>query len=336
MSVRAAGPLAMTTFPEPTVSRNLVLVAKSRGVRERGQCASSASGSASPAPTMHRARPLTHGRSFLAATRSPSIIISDFISVPGPAPTQSSTPASRIVSPKRAASLDLVLVNDVSINCGSRGERQPRVRSIHRRNGLTIGLRSPSGAGEARLTEMGRQYLLWFHAQPITLFDGDKFLPSLSSIDPEVILALQALVPRFPPGVFDFSSILPTASRHPPNQLTPKRGTTVYGASSSPNPSKAASSGARRGPTPPLTSLPRLRPPPPPGRALRLRLRHVRRMVTVHFIQQSFESLSWTAGWVVFFLDVIEKTAALEAPDPVVARRVVVIGTIHLRHGTAS
>ncbi|KAK1970043.1 hypothetical protein LY78DRAFT_653353 [Colletotrichum sublineola] len=47
---------------------------------------------------------------------------------------------------------------------------------------------------------MGRQYLLWFHAQPITLFDGDKFLPSLSSIDPEVILALQALVPRFPPG----------------------------------------------------------------------------------------------------------------------------------------
>lgn len=42
--------------------------------------------------------------------------------------------------------------------------------------------------------------MLWIHGQPITLFAEDTFLPSLPSRDPELILALEALVLRYPPG----------------------------------------------------------------------------------------------------------------------------------------
>ncbi|TQN72812.1 hypothetical protein CSHISOI_02629, partial [Colletotrichum shisoi] len=58
-------------------------------------------------------------------------------------------------------------------------------------------LSSPADAG---LMETGRRYFLWIHGQPITLFAKDSFLPSLPSRDPELILALEALVLRYPPG----------------------------------------------------------------------------------------------------------------------------------------
>ncbi|KAK1993254.1 hypothetical protein LX36DRAFT_684401 [Colletotrichum falcatum] len=333
---------------------------------------------------------------------------------------------------------------------------------------------------------MGRQYLLWFHGQPITLFDEDEFLPSLSSRDPELILALQALVLRFPPGsltqqlsrrldektrearqmvmnrvaegrvelstlqslcllsVFDFSSgnttqsgvsltlashlahsIPPSASpanakernyclrsifvlQHLQGCLVPAplgpapcchlpeplqhaaapekdisavaadfcvvwRMARAYAASpvapDSPPPWDARSDYARvlqchhdmdgRAPQRFRFAANRIDRKSPAELAARrrfwmpflfiqfvheavpcllnhpfllsLRLRHVRRTMPVHFIQQSFESLGRTAGWVVFFLDVLER-AALEAPDPVVAHCVVVVATIHLQH----
>ncbi|KAL0938428.1 uncharacterized protein CTRU02_205038 [Colletotrichum truncatum] len=53
---------------------------------------------------------------------------------------------------------------------------------------------------ESHLTEVGRLYLTWCHCQPIKLFAEDNFLASLSSRDPELILVLEALALRFPPG----------------------------------------------------------------------------------------------------------------------------------------
>ncbi|GKT89170.1 C6 transcription factor [Colletotrichum tofieldiae] len=64
---------------------------------------------------------------------------------------------------------------------------------------------------------------------------------------------------------------------------------------------------------------------------LSMRLRHFRHTMPVHFIQQSFESMNRTAGWVIFFLDVLEKKS-LAVSDPVVAHCVVVVATIHLQH----
>ncbi|WYZ42409.1 hypothetical protein EsH8_VI_000108 [Colletotrichum jinshuiense] len=64
---------------------------------------------------------------------------------------------------------------------------------------------------------------------------------------------------------------------------------------------------------------------------LSMRLRHFRHTIPVHFIQQSFESMNRTAGWIIFFLDVIEKKS-LTVADPVLAHCVVVVATIHLQH----
>ncbi|KAH7357792.1 hypothetical protein B0T11DRAFT_283113 [Plectosphaerella cucumerina] len=53
---------------------------------------------------------------------------------------------------------------------------------------------------EARLLEVGRLYLTWCHDQPITLFSQAAFLQSLPSRTPELVLSLESLSLRFPPG----------------------------------------------------------------------------------------------------------------------------------------
>lgn len=50
------------------------------------------------------------------------------------------------------------------------------------------------------LRECGEMYLTWCHKQPMELFDEETFMSSLSHRDQELILALQALGSRFPPG----------------------------------------------------------------------------------------------------------------------------------------
>ncbi|OAQ60369.1 Zn(II)2Cys6 transcription factor [Pochonia chlamydosporia 170] len=50
------------------------------------------------------------------------------------------------------------------------------------------------------LLAMGRLYLTWCHGQPISLFNPDIFLESLTFRDLELILALQTLSLRYPPS----------------------------------------------------------------------------------------------------------------------------------------
>ncbi|KAK2612531.1 hypothetical protein QQS21_001469 [Conoideocrella luteorostrata] len=50
------------------------------------------------------------------------------------------------------------------------------------------------------LLAMGRLYLTWCHAQPISLFNPDTFLQSLTFRDLELVLALQTLSLRYPPS----------------------------------------------------------------------------------------------------------------------------------------
>ncbi|KAL2209882.1 hypothetical protein CC79DRAFT_1330330 [Sarocladium strictum] len=47
---------------------------------------------------------------------------------------------------------------------------------------------------------MGQLYLTWCHNQPLCLFRAEVFLDSLTSRDVHLLLALQALALRFPPG----------------------------------------------------------------------------------------------------------------------------------------
>ncbi|WQF84380.1 Putative zn(2)Cys(6) fungal-type DNA-binding domain-containing protein [Colletotrichum destructivum] len=371
--------------------------------------------------------------------------------------------------------------------------------------------RSPSplsSPADARLMETGRRYLLWIHGQPITLFTEETFLPSLPSRDPELILALEALVLRYPPGsltsqvarqlegkaresrrmvmdrvtegrvelstlqslcllnMFHFASGHVTQSgldlaiaSHLAHSIRPSANpanaqerahclrsiavlqnlqgccTIPAGTSSSSSFSSSSSSYPISASSAiPYCSLPEPPPddPPSPEKAisaaaadfsvvwrmaqtyaaatpvapdapppwdsrsdysrvlqchhdmdcrapqrfrfatnridrrdpaelrarrrywmpflliqfvhetvpcllnhpflLSRRLRHLRHTMPVHFIQQSFESLSRTAGWVVFFLDVLETKALAAPPDPVVAHCVVVVATIHLQH----
>ncbi|KAF5121866.1 hypothetical protein E5D57_012336 [Metarhizium anisopliae] len=51
-----------------------------------------------------------------------------------------------------------------------------------------------------KLLSMGRLYMTWCHGQPISLFNPDTFLESLTFRDLELILALQTLSLRYPPG----------------------------------------------------------------------------------------------------------------------------------------
>ncbi|KAI3559142.1 hypothetical protein CABS03_07461 [Colletotrichum abscissum] len=362
---------------------------------------------------------------------------------------------------------------------------------------------SPSSAAEAQLMDTGRRYLLWFHAQPITLFAEETFLHSLASRDPELILSLQALVLRCPPGsltsqikqqvddlarsarrmvmervtegrvelstlqslcllsMFDFatgnimqSGLSITTASHLAHSIPPTNnpnnaqernyclrtiivlqhlqgcimpaprlmgalpgpsstnsGSHVLGLTAycgipeynlDDNPDKNISTVAsdfcvvwRMVRVYASSKVSPDAPPPWDSRSdysmvlqshhdidcrapqrfrfatnridqqspeslqaqrqywipflfsqfvhetipcllnhpflLSMRLRHFRHTIPVHFIQQSFESMNRTAGWIIFFLDVIEKKS-LPVMDPVMAHCVVIVATIHLQH----
>lgn len=67
----------------------------------------------------------------------------------------------------------------------------------------TFNIRSASIIGNNvsdELQELGRVYLTWCHKQPMQLFDEDTFVETLPRRDKELILALEALSLRFPPG----------------------------------------------------------------------------------------------------------------------------------------
>lgn len=64
---------------------------------------------------------------------------------------------------------------------------------------------------------------------------------------------------------------------------------------------------------------------------LSMRLRHFRYMMPQDFIRQSFEAISRHAGWILYYLEILEKTT-FRVSDPVLAHCMVVIATIHLQH----
>ncbi|CAG9951581.1 unnamed protein product [Clonostachys rosea f. rosea IK726] len=64
---------------------------------------------------------------------------------------------------------------------------------------------------------------------------------------------------------------------------------------------------------------------------LSLRLRNFRHMLPLTFIHNSFEHLSRETGWVIFFLNVLEKQK-FQLNDPVIAHCVVIVATVHLQH----
>ncbi|VUC24981.1 unnamed protein product [Clonostachys rosea] len=64
---------------------------------------------------------------------------------------------------------------------------------------------------------------------------------------------------------------------------------------------------------------------------LSLRLRNFRHMLPLTFIHNSFEHLSRQTGWVIFFLNILEKQK-FQLNDPVIAHCVVTVATIHLQH----
>lgn len=53
---------------------------------------------------------------------------------------------------------------------------------------------------EPSLRDLDHLYLTWCHNQPLAMFNKDTFAESLPERDHELILALQALAFRFPPG----------------------------------------------------------------------------------------------------------------------------------------
>ncbi|OHE98475.1 hypothetical protein CORC01_06266 [Colletotrichum orchidophilum] len=396
--------------------------------------------------------------------------------------TQPSVASRHVLSPRLSVSLEEI---------GPKPDSGPPVWSP----------RSPSSAAEAQLMDTGRRYLLWFHAQPITLFAEDTFLQSLTSRDPELILSLQALVFRCPPGaltsqmkeqlddtarsarrmvmervtegrvelstlqslcllsIFDFatgnitqSGLSITTASHLAHSIPPTNnpnksqernyclrtiivlqhlqgcimpaprlmsslpsssnsGAHVLGLTAycgipeyqlDDNPDKSISTVAsdfcvvwRMARAYAASRVSPDAPPPWDSRSdysmvlqshhdidcrapqrfrfvanridqqspeslqaqrkywipflfsqfvhetipcllnhpflLSMRLRHFRHTIPVHFIQQSFESMNRTAGWIIFFLDVIEKKS-LPVMDPVMAHCVVIVATIHLQH----
>lgn len=64
---------------------------------------------------------------------------------------------------------------------------------------------------------------------------------------------------------------------------------------------------------------------------LSLRLRHFRYTMPQMFIHQCFEQIARHAGWIMHFIDLIEKQA-FQISDPTVAHCVVIVATIHLQH----
>jgi hypothetical protein len=64
---------------------------------------------------------------------------------------------------------------------------------------------------------------------------------------------------------------------------------------------------------------------------LSMRLRNFRATMPQSFIQQSFEQITRHAGWIMYFLDLLDKKS-FQISDPVVGQSVAVIATIHLQH----
>ncbi|KAJ9144151.1 Zn(II)2Cys6 transcription factor [Pleurostoma richardsiae] len=64
---------------------------------------------------------------------------------------------------------------------------------------------------------------------------------------------------------------------------------------------------------------------------LSMRLRNCRLPMPQSFIQQSFEHITRHAGWIVYFLDLLEKKF-FQASDATLAHCVAVVATIHLQH----
>ncbi|KAH8896205.1 hypothetical protein GQ53DRAFT_14079 [Thozetella sp. PMI_491] len=64
---------------------------------------------------------------------------------------------------------------------------------------------------------------------------------------------------------------------------------------------------------------------------LSMRLRNFRHTMPHSFIQQSFEQITRHAGWISYFVDLLEKKGFV-VMDPVLAHCVVIVATIHLQH----
>ncbi|KAF9870561.1 hypothetical protein CkaCkLH20_11867 [Colletotrichum karsti] len=64
---------------------------------------------------------------------------------------------------------------------------------------------------------------------------------------------------------------------------------------------------------------------------LSMRLRNFRHTIPIHFMRQSFEAINRNAGWVIYFIDVVEKKG-VQVSDPILAHCVVIVATIHLQH----
>ncbi|CAH0052324.1 unnamed protein product [Clonostachys solani] len=64
---------------------------------------------------------------------------------------------------------------------------------------------------------------------------------------------------------------------------------------------------------------------------LSLRLRHFRHTIPESFIQQSYEQLTRFMGWIIYFIDLLERKS-FQVSDPVLAHCVVIVSTIHLQH----
>ncbi|KAK2601378.1 hypothetical protein N8I77_010833 [Diaporthe amygdali] len=64
---------------------------------------------------------------------------------------------------------------------------------------------------------------------------------------------------------------------------------------------------------------------------LSMRLRNFRHTMPQSFIQQSFEQITRHAGWIMYFLDVLE-SKSFQISDPVLGHCVAIIATIHLQH----
>ncbi|POS81287.1 hypothetical protein DHEL01_v200337 [Diaporthe helianthi] len=64
---------------------------------------------------------------------------------------------------------------------------------------------------------------------------------------------------------------------------------------------------------------------------LSMRLRNFRHTMPQSFIQQSFEQITRHAGWIMYFLDLLERKT-FQVSDPVLGQCVAIIATIHLQH----
>lgn len=64
---------------------------------------------------------------------------------------------------------------------------------------------------------------------------------------------------------------------------------------------------------------------------LSMRLRNFRHTMPQAFIHQSFDLITRHAGWIMYFIDMVDKKA-LQLSDPALAHCAVIVATIHLQH----